>query len=70
MKRGDLVRAKYYTKQYDAKLHLKEMEAGSVGIIVEVISGSPDKQMPAIAQVFVDGHTWKLKLDYFERVEP
>ena len=68
MKVGDLVRMKYHAKQYDSRLRLKEMKEGALGIIIGFIPAS--KQTLTFAQVFVDGHTWELNVDYFERVEP
>lgn len=64
MKVGDLVRMKYHARQYDIKLRPKEMKEGSLGIILGFIAESP-----AVAQVFFDGLTWELHLDYFERVD-
>ncbi len=69
MKRGDLVRAKYYTKQYDSRLRLKEMKEGSLGIILGFLPKQRQYD-PTFAQVFVDGQTWELNVDYFERVKP
>lgn len=68
MKVGDLVRMKYHAKHYDSRLRLKEMKEGSLGIILGFLPAS--KQTPTFARVFVDGQTWELNVDYFERVEP
>lgn len=71
MKVGDLVRMKYEARQYDNHLRVREMKEGSLGIIIEIITPPPraSKEQAPFAQVFVDGHTWELNLDYFERVQ-
>ena len=67
MKVGDLVRMKYDARQYDSKLRVKVMKEGSLGIILGFLPKS--KQTPTFAQVFVDGQTWELNMDYFEKVQ-
>ena len=67
MKRGDLVRMKYDSRQYDSKLRVRVMKEGSLGIILGFLPKS--KQTPTFAQVFVDGQTWELNMDYFEKVQ-
>ena len=67
MKVGDLVRMKYDARQYDSKLRVRVMKEGSLGIILGFLP--KQKQTPTFAQVFVDGQTWELNMDYFEKVQ-
>jgi len=70
MKRGDLVRMKYDTKQYDTQLRVKEMKQGSLGIVLEIIPPPRASMAPTtFVQVLVDGQTWELNMDYFEKVQ-